>query len=221
MPLAAAIFDWDGVVIDSHDQHEKSWTLLAAEHGHVITTEQFKSTFGQRNETIIPQLGWADAEDTEAIKQLADHKEDLYRKLIRQDGIEPLPGVIQSLCAFRDHGIPCAVGSSTPRENIGCVLELTGLDEFFSEIISGSDVKNGKPDPEGFLTAALDLTTPPEDCVVFEDAHAGIQAAKAGGMKTVAVTTTHKATSLAKEHPDLIVDNLRDLPWDELHALWS
>lgn len=221
MPFQAAIFDWDGVIIDSHDQHERSWILLGAEIGKSITREQFKATFGQRNETIIPMLGWADPGDHERIRTLGEHKEELYRKAIRQDGIAPLRGVIQTLCSLRDHGVPCAVGTSTPRANVDLVLELTGLEEFFSAIVTAEDVKHGKPDPEVFLTAALDLTTAPEDCVVFEDAHTGIAAAKAAGMKAVAVTTTHPAESFVDPAPDLIVDRLTELRFNQLEALFD
>jgi beta-phosphoglucomutase family hydrolase len=221
MPLSAVIFDWDGVIIDSHDQHEKSWVLLAAELGRSITTEQFNSTFGQRNETIIPKLGWAKPGDTARIEKLARHKEELYRKLVVQDGIQPLAGVIQTLCALRDHGIPCAVGTSTPRENVDCVLELTGLSEFFSAIISSEDVTNGKPDPEVFLKAALALATPPEECLVFEDAPVGVAAAKQANMKAVALTTTHPADAFAESSPDLVTSDLRHLPINALEELFD
>ena len=94
MPLSAVIFDFDGVVIDSHEAHERSWFMLAEELGQTLTRETFVSTFGQRNESILPFLGWAEEGDRERIQQLGDRKESLYREILRADGIEPLPGVV-------------------------------------------------------------------------------------------------------------------------------
>jgi beta-phosphoglucomutase family hydrolase len=220
MPLSAVIFDFDGVVIDSHEAHERSWFLLAEELGQTLTRETFVSTFGQRNESILPFLGWAEEGDRERIQQLGDRKESLYREILRADGIEPLPGVVALLEDLKSNGIPCAIGTSTPRANVECVLDLTGLGGLFRDIAASEDVSRGKPDPEVFLKAAAKLGAAPAECVVIEDAHVGIRAAKAAGMKAVAVTTTHAAESLAPEAPDRIEASLETVDVSFLRGLW-
>ena len=102
--------------------------------------------------------------------------------------------------------VPCAIGSSTHRLNIDCVLRHIRLADYFTAIVAGNDVTNGKPAPDIFLKAAERLGYAPSLCVVFEDAHVGIEAARAGGMKVVAVTTTHPAESL--QDADVVVDRL-------------
>lgn len=220
MPLAAVVFDFDGVVIDSHMAHERSWFALAAELGRPFTSEIFVSTFGQRNDSILPLLGWAEEGDETRIRQLGDRKEQIYRETLRSEEIEPLPGVVGLLENLRLAGIPCAIGTSTPRENVACVLEITGLTGFFQAVSASEDVTRGKPDPEVFLKAAAKLGVEPSCCVVIEDAQVGIRAAKAAGMKSLAVTTTHPAEDLAVESPDRIEVSLVPVDVDSLRELW-
>ena len=220
MSLAAVIFDFDGVVIDSHEAHERSWFALAAELGKELTRQTFVSTFGQRNESILPFLGWADEGDRERIQQLGDRKEGLYREILRAEGIEPLPGVVALLQDLAAVGIPRAIGTSTPRANVACVLEITGLGGLFQDIAASEDVLRGKPDPEVFLKAAGKLGAMPFRCVVIEDAQVGIRAARAAGMKALAVTTTHPAESLAPEAPDRIEESLLAVDTAYLRGMW-
>lgn len=220
MALAAVLFDFDGVVIDSHEAHGRSWFALAEELGHELTQETFHATFGQRNESILPLLGWAGEADKERIQLLGDRKESLYREILKAQGIEPLPGVVALLKDLQANGIPCAIGTSTPRPNVECVLELTGLGSYFTDIAASEDVSRGKPDPEVFLKAAAKLGAEPVSCVVIEDAQVGIRAARAGGMKSIAVTTTHPAEALAPESPDRIVTSLEEIDVAYLRGLW-
>lgn len=191
----AVIFDWDGVIIDSSDQHKRAWETMAAEHNLPLPDDHFERSFGLRNETIIPTiLKWA-TDPVEAAR-LADIKEETYRALVRAEGTEPLPGVVDLLTALRDQGIHRVVGSSTPRGNLDCCMDITGLRDFFEGSISGDDVENGKPNPEVFLKAAALVDTDPADALVFEDAFAGIKAAVAGGIPVIGVATTHAIDSL-------------------------
>lgn len=220
MSLSAVIFDFDGVVIDSHKAHESSWFALAGELDQPFTRETFVATFGQRNESILPMLGWAEEGDKLRIQQLGDRKEELYREILRRDGIAPLPGVVALLEELQKEGIPCAIGTSTPRANVECVLELTGLAGMFRDVAASEDVTRGKPDPEVFLKAAAKLGALPAECVVIEDAQVGIRAAKAAGMKALAVTTSHPAASLAPELPDRIESSLVPVSPALLRGLW-
>lgn len=217
--LIGAIFDWDGVVIDSHDQHRESWFQLAEQIGRPMTAELFSESFGMRNEQIIPDLfQWADSADTEAIQQLADEKEELYRELIRRDGLQPLDGAETLLRQLKENGIPCSVGSSTPHKNIQASMELIGLNDCFQAITASEDVRQGKPDPEVFLIAANRIDRQPKNCVVFEDAHAGIKAGNAAGMHTIAVTTTHPANTFI-DLADRVVESLNEIKIEQLIEL--
>lgn len=215
-PPFGAIFDWDGVIIDSARLHEASWHRLGAELGKTIAPRSFLRGFGMKSAQIIEQIHrWATA--PEEIARLTERKEALYREFVRQSEIAPLPGVATWLERLRAAGVPCAVASSTHRENIRVVLARLGLEEAFQAIVSAEDVVQGKPHPEVFAKAAARLGLTNDHCVVFEDAHVGIAAAHAAGMRVVAVTTTHPAAELAAA--DLIVRRLDELTIAQVSAL--
>jgi beta-phosphoglucomutase family hydrolase len=214
-----AIFDWDGVIVDSSRAHETAWERLGAETGRPLPAGHFKAGFGRKNEHIIPKiLGW-DLPPGQ-VTALGRRKEELYREVLRQTGVEPLPGVREFLAALHAAGVPCAVGSSTERLNIDTIMGVIGLDRYFSTIVAADDVTRGKPDPQVFLLGAQRLGVPPARCVVFEDALAGLEAARAGGMKAVAVATTHPAEAL-RAHADRVVHRLDELAVADLQSLVS
>ena len=214
----AVLFDWDGVVIDSREQHRASWDLIAEQRGLPLPEGHFEKGFGMRNEQIIPDIiGWA--REPNMVRELAEAKEACYRELIRTDRIEPLPGLRALLECLHAAGIPCVVGSSTPRANIECAMEIIGIEAYFTDVVSGDDVHRGKPDPEVFLLAAGKAQRTPGDCVVIEDAHVGIEAGRAGGMKVGAVATTHSIESL--QGADRVVENLETLTLELLASLFS
>jgi beta-phosphoglucomutase family hydrolase len=204
----AVLFDWDGVIIDSSSQHERAWEFLAAERHFVLPSDHFRRGFGKRNETIIPELGWAS--EPAAVRELGNRKEELYRQLVREEGAAPLPGVLPLLSTLREEGIPRAVGSSTPRENIETLMEAAGLHGLFDWVVCGDDVSRGKPDPEVFLRGAKGLGFPPAHCVVIEDALVGLEAARNAGMACVGVATTHSLEELLP-HCDLAFRTLEEL----------
>ncbi|GAB4246545.1 MAG: HAD family hydrolase [Candidatus Methylacidiphilales bacterium] len=208
-----ALFDWDGVILDSSRQHEASWERLAAERGFELPPDHFKKGFGMKNEWIIPNLlGWTD--DPVLIRELSLRKEALYREVIVEQGIAPLPGVREWLQTLAIHGVPCAIGSSTHRLNIEVSLAQLDLASFFQAIVTAEDVARGKPDPEVFLLAAQRLGFPASRSVVFEDALVGLEAAQAAGARRVAVATTHRAEEL--QHADRVVHRLDELRVEEL-----
>jgi beta-phosphoglucomutase-like phosphatase (HAD superfamily) len=221
--MLGAIFDWDGVVIDSSRHHEESWNRLAREEGRELPAGHFLKGFGMKNEAIIPGiLGWT--RDDAEIRRLSLRKEVLYREIIREWGIEALPGVRPFLDHLAAAGIPRVIGSSTHRLNIITSLELLGMAGYFTReeacdlIVSAEDVKRGKPDPEVFLLAAARIGVRPERCVVFEDAPMGIEAALAGGMRAVGVASTHGAGVLSKAHR--VVRRLDELSATDLETLF-
>jgi len=214
MRRRGAIFDWDGVIVDSSRHHEESWVRLASELGEALPEGFFLKSFGMRNEQIIPSmLGWAT--EVGAIAEVSLRKEVLYREIVEEWGIEPLPGVRPWVDALHRAGIPCVIASSTQRANIELSLESFGLRSAFGGIVSSEDVSLGKPDPEVFVCASNLIDVLVEHCVVFEDAPVGIQAGCAAGMTVVGLTTTHPGETL--NGADHIAERLDQL---QIESLW-
>lgn len=208
----AALWDLDGTLVDSEEYHWHAWRDTFAVEGVSITYGQFRETFGWRNDDIIPKL--MPGVDPARVAEIGDAKETAYRRMVREEGLDPLPGVAETLRRLRDHGWLQAVASSAPRENIRVVLEVTGLDRSFDAIVSAEDVRIGKPNPEVFLTAAMRLGVAPAHCVVVEDAPAGIEAARRACMKSVGVGSGRDLSAA-----DIAVPSLKHLPDDAFDKL--
>lgn len=210
------VFDWDGVIVDSSRQHLDSWEQLSVETGRPLPVDHFTRSFGMKNEFIIPELlGWT--RDESEIARLSLRKEELFRAIVRGEGLAPLPGVRAFLERLYAAGVPCVIGSSTHRLNIDTALQSTGLQAFFRDVVSAEDVRRGKPEPDVFLLAAQRIDRAPECCVVFEDAHVGIEAALRAGMRVVGVRTTHPHETFARAHR--AVRRLDELGVADLEAL--
>ena len=210
MGRTVAVFDWDGVVIDSSVAHERSWEALAKEEGLTLPADHFKRGFGKRNELIIPDiLGWA-SEPAE-VKRLSNRKEALYRDIARTGHVRLLPGVRELCGALRDLGIPCVIGTSTHKENLALSFELFGIGHFFAGAVASEDVTRGKPDPEVFLKACALGGGDPATSFVFEDSFSGLQAGLAGGFITIALATTNTRAQLAPVGAHRIVADLSEV----------
>ena len=195
-PSLAFVFDLDGVVVDSNDRHVASWQEVARRHGFACSAPGYIGKCGLRTTAVIRDLlHWPVDERT--AERLGFEKEEIYRAGIRRDGIAPVPGVLSFLARARRLGIRCAIGSSAPRENVDLCLQSLGLTGLFGAVVSGADVARGKPAPDIFLKAAADLGAVAPECLVFEDAPAGIVAAHAAGMRVVALETSHTRAELA------------------------
>lgn len=213
-----ALFDWDGVVVDSSAQHERSWELLADENGKRLPPDHFLRGFGMKNQEIIRDLlEWCD--DPREIEALSLRKEVLYRQVVQEEGIAPIPGAVELLHLLNERGVECAVASSTHRENITSALERIGISHLFAAVVSAEDVTVGKPDPEVFVKCAKAIGREQHRCVVFEDAVVGIQAGQAAGMKVVAVATTNSLDKLLDAN--LAVETLEHIDWPTLELLFS
>lgn len=203
------IFDWDGVIVDSSRAHLRSWEILAEERNLLLSENHFKLGFGKRNEEIIPRiLRWS--HDPDEIRELSERKEEIFRKIISEEGLDPLPGVRRLLEDLKQRKIPCAVGSSTCRPNIELALEIMDLQANFSGIITEECVSAGKPMPDVFLQAAHAIDRDPSEVVVFEDSLAGIEAGIAGGFKVIAVATTNPAELLRRTRAHYVVERLTE-----------
>jgi beta-phosphoglucomutase len=200
------IFDLDGVLVDTGWAHKQAWYDLAEKEGLDMSDEFFSSTFGMRNDQIIPKL--AEGISSEKLERLSDWKEQRYREIIAEKLTLPV-GVGELLDDLKDSGFLLAVGSSAPKANLNLVLERVQIKEYFDACVTGEEVIEGKPAPETFLKAAKKLGLSPGCCIVVEDAVQGVEAGKAAGMPVVAVTTTRVRAALSEA--DMIVDSLGEL----------
>jgi beta-phosphoglucomutase len=217
--MLAAIWDMDGTLVDTAEQHFLAWEIVCQELNRPFTRADFASTFGRRNPEILSQLfpGRFNKAEEEA---LADRKEALYRDLARK-GIELLPGVAALLEGFHQAGFRQAIGSSAPRANLDLILEITGISKYLQAIVSSEDTTRGKPDPQVFLIAAQRLGVTPQNAIVFEDAVAGVEAARAGGMRCVGVTFVghHSAEKLQAAGADRVVKSLAEISIADVQRL--
>lgn len=207
----AAIWDVDGTLVDTAELHFQAWQTVCRERGRDFTRADFAATFGQRNPEILRTLFGEHLKDDE-IAALGDHKEILYRAAAGK-GVELLPGVRSLVEDLHRAGFVQAIGSSAPHANLELILRSTGIAPFFTAVIGSEDTQRGKPDPQVFLLAAERLLVPPSRCAVFEDAVAGVQAARAAGMKCVAVRCVghHSEASLRRAGADLVVETLEGM----------
>ncbi|HWZ19668.1 MAG TPA: HAD family phosphatase, partial [Ktedonobacteraceae bacterium] len=150
-PIQAVIWDLDGVILDSADEHRRAWQRLAREEGIPMTDADFWATFGKRNDDIFASL-WGNL-TPEQVKILSDRKEMYFRELIRESAV-PLPGAIELMHELHDSHFAQALASSTPIENINLIADVLGLKRYLSILVSGETVAKGKPAPDIFLRAA-------------------------------------------------------------------
>ena len=211
---ALAIFDHDGVLIDSLASHQQSWLDLGRQTGLPITAEFVRETFGRTNPDILRMLLGDDAGE-EQIREHGETKEALYRE-IAAPSLTLMAGVRELLDRLTASGLLLAIGSSGPRKNLELTVARCGLEGRFAAIAGLEDITRGKPDPQVFLVAAERAGVPPGRCVVFEDAPIGIEAARAAGMIAVGVGTTHPLDSLSAAGADVVTPTLADFPLDDL-----
>jgi beta-phosphoglucomutase len=205
----AVIFDMDGVLVASGPAHAASWRVVARRHGIEVSDQRFRESFGRTSRDIIATL-WGPGLAPADVERIDAEKERTYRELI--SGVVPLMiGARETLAALAAAGYRLAVASSGPRENIDLVLDETRIHGCFSAVVTGFDVRRGKPDPECFLLAAQRLGVPPPACVVVEDAPVGIEAALAAVMRVIGLAGTHPADRLVTTGAQRVVAALREI----------
>lgn len=206
--IGGALFDMDGTLVDNSAVHVKAFEIFCARYGVTDWQEKLAHAFGMGNDDIMRSIMPEEVIRDKGLAALSDEKEALYREIYAPT-IRPVEGLADLLGRLRDAGIRCAVGSSGCRANIDFVLAECGIEGYFDAIVSGDRVTRCKPDPEIYLTAAAALGLKPAECVVFEDAKAGIEAARrAGAGRIVALTATLPREVLAA---DMIIDTFADI----------
>src|SRR5579884_898883 len=214
MPDAAcaALWDMDGTLVDTAELHFVAWRDVCRELGRDFSRADFAATFGRRNPEILQALfgdRYAGAEGD----AVGDRKEVAYRAAAERAGVTLLPGAGRLLAELHRAGWRQAICSSAPRANLELILRLTGVAGYFDAVVAAEDTQRGKPDPQVFLLGAARLGVAAAHCVVFEDAVAGVQAARAGGMRCVAVGFVghQPEEKLRAAGADLVVHSLEEL----------
>ncbi|MDQ3633060.1 MAG: HAD family phosphatase [Acidobacteriota bacterium] len=190
------IFDMDGTLVDNMRFHMRAWTAMLAENGIENDGHDFLfKTAGKTNREIIPQY-FEDASEEELV-QLGNRKEEIYRELFKPE-LQAVKGVIGFLEESKKLGIKMAVATAAPIANMEFIFDGLKLRKYFSAITTAADVKNGKPHPEGFLISAEKLGVEPKNCLVFEDAINGFEAAHNAKMKSVGIATVNLIEDILK-----------------------
>ena len=208
--VEAFIFDMDGTMIDSMPWHARSWVEFAQNHGVKLdVSEILARTTGRTGTESMRELFERELSDDEC-QAMVHEKEEIYRALFH-DNFTEVAGFTAFAKAAVARGLKVAVGTAGDRHNIEFAMSRLKMDPLPLAIVGGDEGFSGKPTPAIFLEAARRIGVAPERCIVFEDAPFGIEAARRGGMRAVAVCSTHSAAELAGPH---VIAAVRD--YDEL-----
>jgi len=205
-PRKAVIFDMDGVLVDSEPVINAASILGLAEYGVHAQPEDFIPFIGTGEDRYIG--GVAEKYGFKYQPEMKARVYEIYLEIVSEK-LKVFDGTLDLLSNLQNNGIPMALASSADRLKIEANLRVAGIDfSYFSAVISGEDVSKKKPSPDIYLAAANRIGIPPEQCIVIEDAVNGIQAAKAAGMKCIAVASSFKKNVLRKENPDFLCDSI-------------
>jgi beta-phosphoglucomutase len=197
MTMPAFIFDMDGTIVDNMAFHTKSWLEFFARRGKEYEAEAFfRETAGAQGREILRERLGADVTDEE-IAELAAEKDALYREMYGPHR-RAIQGFDDFVTQADARGVALAVATSAPPKNIVFTLDELDLRRHFAAVVGAADVKQGKPHPDVFLKAAERLGADPADCIVFEDAPLGVEAARRAGMRAVVITSTLPADAFAE-----------------------
>jgi beta-phosphoglucomutase len=216
--IKAVIFDLDGVLVDTARYHDQAWEELATGFGYALTEADRHALKGRSRadslEYILEQAGWEDADPAQKSRWL-QAKNARYLELV--EGLTPqdaAEGAQDLLVQLREAGIKLALGSAS--QNATKVLSKIGMEGAFDSVVDGTRTTRSKPDPQVFEMAASDLGLDPKDCLVIEDAPAGIEAALAGGFRTIGLGDP---VVLVQAHR--VVASLKELSLDQGHVLFE
>ncbi len=213
MAIKAVIFDMDGVVVDNHKFHFKAWMGFAEKYNFELNEEIYREQFNGKTNRDLFRMIFDDPTDEE-IEEYAEEKESSYRELYYDD-LSPHTGLLDFLASLKRNRIKIALATSAPTENVDWVLDNLQLRPWFDVIVDGTEVDNGKPDPEIYITACDRLEIDPGNAVVFEDSFAGLESATAAGCMSVGVATSHEKWELEDKSEHIIHD------FTEVKAIWG
>lgn len=192
----AFIFDMDGTLVDNMRFHTEAWGVMLRENGVRMNAHDFLvKTAGKTNREILPTVFGAISE--EKISELGERKESLYRELFLPER-KTVAGAVEFLEEAKRLEVKMAVATAAPNANVEFILDGLNLRQFFEAVTTADDITNGKPDPEIFLRSAEKLGVEPRDCLVFEDAVGGFQAAHRAGMKSIGIATVNSIEEILR-----------------------
>ena len=187
------LWDLDGTLMDTKDMHFRSWHEAMLTVGMDLDYQLFQENFGRNNAEIIP-IYLGNTPDDKLQAQLSDLKEDIFLSLVQGRSLL-FEGVKIWLDYFQEQEFHQAIASSAPMKNIDALINPSQIRSYFEKIISGANLPS-KPAPDVFLLAARELNLSSAHCIVIEDAHAGLQAGRSAGMKTVGLAGSHLMNTL-------------------------
>jgi beta-phosphoglucomutase len=219
--MKAAIFDMDGVIVDTNPHHRLAWRKYFERYGKPLSDADFvQYVSGKHNSQILTHL-FTDRTLSEAeSRQLAAEKEALFRELYEPD-MTPVPGLTDFLQSLRNAGILTAVGTSAPLENLDFVMDALDLRSWFTVLLDESKVSRPKPDPEIYQKAMELLDVEPHKSVIFEDSTTGIRAAKAAGAYVVGLATTDSVAELLRVGADEVIRDFTEITPDRFQELFN
>jgi beta-phosphoglucomutase family hydrolase len=214
----ALIFDMDGTIVDNMAFHTQSWVTFFERRGRAIDADEFfRTTAGRQGKEIIRSHMGEDLGDDE-VAVLNHEKEAVYRELYAPH-LKAVDGFEDLIADARSQGIALAVGTAAPPANVEFTLDGLDLRRHFETVVGATDVARGKPHPDVFLEAAKRCGAAPGNCIVFEDAPLGVEAARRAGMRVVVITTTLPAEAFAEfDNVIAIVDDFSQLSLETLFA---
>lgn len=212
MTIKAVIFDMDGVIVDNHKFHYMAWKQFSENYSFELDEEIYRERFNGKTNRDIFQMIFDDPSDEE-IEVYSQEKESLYRELYFDD-LTPHTGLLDFLASLKRNQVKIALATSAPTENVDWTLDNLQLRPFFDVIVDGSEVENGKPDPEIYLTVCDKLEIQPKYCVVFEDSFAGIESGLEAECMVVGMATSHEDWELEGKTDHIIHD------FTEVRGLW-
>lgn len=213
----AAIFDLDGVIVDTIELHFRAWKKMFAEYGKEFDFEDYKQKVDgipriDGAKAILTVTGLSEPELDEA----ATRKQNYFLEFLEKEGAKIHQDTIELIDRLRAEGIKSGVISSS--RNCGLILQKAGVEDLFDAVVSGNDINRGKPNPDIFLHAASNLGVSPHECLVFEDAVLGVEASKRAGMRCVGVDRYNYPKRLVQA--DLIAGDLSKVDIDKLNSLF-
>ena len=212
---AAIIFDMDGTLVATTEADFLAWQRVFADAGRKLSYEDYFPLLGKKSHDVVyHELKLLGEEAENALHS----KMKYFEEIVEQKGIAMMPHAEALLKELKALQVPLALATSSRKLKMELVLEEVGILEYFNVLVSGEDVINGKPNPDIFLLAASKLQVRPEHCVVLEDAITGVTAAKAAGMKCIAITNTHQAEDLSIA--DMVIRDFSELSLPVISALF-
>lgn len=206
--IKAAIFDFDGTLVDSEHYHYNSWVEVLKDYDAQLDYDYYIKTYAGTPSPINAKAIVAQFDLPISEEDLTYKRERMAEKLVKESEVEFMPFAIETLDFFKAKGIPIYLVTGSPRNNVEFLLEKTGIAKYFDFEITRTDVKNSKPDPESYLTAIEKIKLPKKNMIVFEDTRTGVASAKGAGLECLAIQGNPNL-KLNVEAADKIFDNLQ------------